>query len=388
MRVLGLELRGRLLREGHPKSLVDRLTEVLDRRGYISISPAELAAPTRESRQAANALLERVAADGLVTRETHYACPACSEGLLEEHLDAELCPKCDQAFADHDGILRANTYVRLGGAFRDVPWVLVLHGMNTRGPWQEELTWMVARAYGRSVPVAVYKYGVVRPGAFLEFRQRQLTRRLLGEIHRLCGDSEKAGLGARPDVIAHSLGTWLLGHALQSDQDLRLGRVVLLGSILRPDFGWASLLQQNRVEAVLNHHGTRDIWAGATHWFIPDSGPSGRRGFDSNDLRVHNVPAKDFGHSTFFAPQHLPAAFHDVWHGFLRGDTPPPVLTIPKRAPWKQSCWFLRATMPRMALLGSAAAIFVFACTSLAVGAAEVLHVLWTLVGSPWALSP
>ena len=36
--------------------------------------------------------------------------------------------------------------------------------MNTLGDWQEKLTWLVGRMYGRMVPVAIYKYGVIRPG--------------------------------------------------------------------------------------------------------------------------------------------------------------------------------------------------------------------------------
>jgi serine/threonine-protein kinase len=62
-------------------------------------------------------------------------------------------------------------------------------------------------------------------------------------------------LDARPDIIAHSFGTWLVGHALESNPDIQVGRVVLTGSILRPDFNWKEHMPSGQVEAVLNHYG-------------------------------------------------------------------------------------------------------------------------------------
>jgi hypothetical protein len=74
----------------------------------------------------------------------------------------------------------------------------------------------------------------------------------------------------------------MIGHALASTDrelaNLAVGRVVLLGSILRPNFPWAEVVARGRAEAVLNHYGTSDPWAGIGGYVIYDAGPSCRRG--------------------------------------------------------------------------------------------------------------
>jgi hypothetical protein len=122
----------------------------------------------------------------------------------------------------------------------------------------------------------------------LGWRRRSLVRKLARQIEGLAGEREHDRLGRRPDVIAHSFGTWMLGHALASTDpevaDLAVGRVVLLGSILRPNFPWAEIIARGRAEAVLNHYGTADSWAGIGGYVIYDAGPSGR-------ARSRGVPA-------------------------------------------------------------------------------------------------
>ena len=91
------------------------------------------------------------------------------------------------------------------------------------------------------VPVAIYKYGIVRPGAVCRRCLRRLEERVIERTHRLEGDTAAGGFEGSPDVIAHSLGTWLIGHALQRDPKLKIGCLVLTGCILRPDFDWRVL---------------------------------------------------------------------------------------------------------------------------------------------------
>ena len=220
------------------------------------------------------------------------------------------------------------------------------------------------------VPVAIYKYGRIRPGAFLRFRQRALARDLGARLKRLIGQTESGGFGPRPDVIAHSLGTLLLGLALRNDPTMQVGRIILLGSILRPDFNWKELIKRGQVEAVLNNYGTEDFWALVAHYFIPDSGPSGRTGF--NDRQdVINVAAEGFGHSDFFSSRFMTTQFEKLWRPFLtrRRDQLSSLLREKGSSiQWRQAWWPLRANVTRLFLFSVAAALALLFLSSLVLG--------------------
>jgi hypothetical protein len=246
--------------------------------------------------------------------------------------------------------------------------------MNTIGAWQESFNWLSALSYGRSVPVAVYKYGIVRPGAILRFRQHALMRELQGKIRALSGDGISSGFGGIPDVIAHSLGTWLLGQALMNDPNLRVGRVILTGCILRPDFNWERLFEGKQVEAVLCHTANKDLWAAIAHYIIPDSGPSGRRGFNDR-VRVGHAILAGGHHSDFFLDRELTKHFHDVWRPFLTRPESFPVWKAALPPPdWRQACWPLRATLLRMFVLALFAVLVSAAVAALLLGSADLGH--------------
>src|SRR4051812_18287095 len=112
-------------------------------------------------------------------------------------------------------------------AGRVAPWVLVITGTGMRGAAEDRLRERVSLVYGPAVPVVVHRYGVLRSGALLRSCQRVAARRLGLRLRQLVHEH------GRPDVVAHSFGAWLLGEVLTNDADLRVGRVVLAGSVLR-----------------------------------------------------------------------------------------------------------------------------------------------------------
>ena len=307
---------------------VDWLRTRLAQPGLADLTADELANTAGCTLAEAGGVLERAVTAELLTRRIAITCPCCSQELSPEELDdTGLCPLCNRAFTDCDSGPEPQVhYIREAEPGRSVPWVLVLHGMNTRGRWQEELAWLIATTYGRSVPVFIYKYGRVVTGVLLGWRRRSLTRKLSRRIERLGGERQEDRLGSRPDVIAHSFGTWMLGHALASTDpelaNLAVGRIVLLGSILRPSFSWSNVVARGRAEAVLNHYGSADHWAGLGGYVIYDAGPSGRRGFDpvadtGRDQRVINREAPGFGHSSFFQIGCIRKVYLDSWKPFL-----------------------------------------------------------------------
>ncbi len=333
-----------LRRRGYPAAWLDHLRELDGAGEAINVDAADLAALGGGGEDDAQRLLDSLADLRWLVVATIRKCPVCNYRLPEGYPaaprpDHRSCPTDDpeeppHAFTDDgdDGPLEERVYHRTGVARRHVGWVLALHGMNTRAAWQESFNWLVSTSYGRMVPVAIYKYGVVRPGVLSRRRHGTLRRRLVARIARASAEAGRIVEDPRPDVIAHSFGTLLLGHALHEHRGLRVGRIVTLGCILRPDFDWATLVRRGQVEAVLNHFGTRDRWAAVAHGAIPDAGPAGRRGFDLHRERwreqdqaappVLNVPACGFGHSDFFT-DHLPhptvleRQFAEVWQPFL-----------------------------------------------------------------------
>jgi hypothetical protein len=296
------------LNEKFPAELVTTLRGYLAGGGELEITAGHFASRANSDLRSATRLLDTLAETGALSIEHRFTCPCDrKEALVEEKAVSGLCPYCEKDFDADIGARprREKLYIRHAPRSRDVCWMLALHGMNTPGAWQESFNWLAALSYGHSVPVAIYKYGIVRPGAILRFRQRALMRGLQKKIRRLSEEGTLSGFGGKPDVIAHSFGTWLLGHALMDDPGLRVGRVVLTGCILRPDFDWKGLMDRSQVEAVLCHAADKDFWAGIAHYIIPDSGPSGRRGFNDRD-RINHAILTGGRHSDFFLDECMP----------------------------------------------------------------------------------
>ena len=336
-----------LLRK-HSAELVDAATRLFSVGGPFRVSAEDMAAGTSRPVAEAQALLNELCPP--LEKELVLACPNCRTELTDDEPSLDVCPDCRQPFADNGGVLQSQGFVYRAPRSRDVIWVLALHGMNTRGAWQEEFNWRVSTAYSRSVPVAIYKYGLVRPGAVWRPSLRAKVEEVVSKIEELRGDTSQSGFSGPPDVIAHSLGTWLIGHALLWYPSLRIGRLILTGSILRPDFDWARILAGGQVEAVLNHFGSEDFWARIAHFAIPDSGPSGRRGFNAgND--VTQVCAQGFGHSDFFLQKNLGTVFENVWRPFLTSQLVVEISASAGPSAWASAPWILRATILPLLLL-------------------------------------
>lgn len=359
------------LTQEHSQALVQALHLHFLGGGNLEISAKQLANEATANEGDATKLLDRVAAIGALRIAVRLICPCDNRSpLTEDDVASGICPHCHKAFEADFGAQPSleRSYYREARQSRDVCWILALHGMNTRGPWQESFNWLAARSYGRSVPVAIYKYGIVRPGAILKFRQRKLIKQVQERIKALSGETEVSGFGGMPDVIAHSLGTWLLGHALADDPSLRVGRVILTGCILRPDFDWQKLIDSAQVQAVLCHTASKDFWAGIAHYIIPDSGPSGVCGFNNRQLVGHAILVGG-KHSDFFLEERLPDLFDTVWHPFL---TKPEGSKVEEAdlpaAEWRQACWPFRATLLRYLVLLVAAVLAMILAAALVIG--------------------
>jgi hypothetical protein len=382
-----------------PADQVNRLRDLSDAR-LIEFTPTALPVPVASATE----LLDRVAADGWLERRQRQRCPQCKEDLTATEAGEEVCVHCNEAFSDHGGVSIEIFYSRNLPQTRDVDWVIAIHGMNTRGAWQEAFTWHLATTWGRSVPVAVYKYGFVIAGVIMAGRRHKLRENLRIKLAALRDEARLRGFRGKPDVIAHSFGTWLLGHLLEKeltreDAPLHFGRVILTGCILRPDFNWRKIKETGLVEEVLNHYGTKDSVVPLAQATIHDSGPSGRRGFDGRE--VINVRAKGCGHSDLFSitqfadksgffqrnagvdrVTHLEFAYTQYWKPFLTlpsaelGQVPDRI--NPSKA-WKQFPWLVRGTIFPFLAFPALLSLAVLLLTKLSILPARIHEIAGTI---------
>jgi len=365
-----------------------------------SLSDARLnefsVAPDGSSHGIPETLLDRLAADGWLEAKRRTTCPSCRLELAAEEAAGDSCPQCRAVFEEHGGVAGETVYTRDLAPDRDVAWAAAVHGMNTAGAWQEAFGWLIGTTWGRSVPVAVYKYGIVIAGVVLFWRRRRLRNALREKLASLAEEARDRGHTGRPDMIAHSFGTWLIGHLLLDElrlkpgERLRFGRIILTGCILRPDFDWDPILEAGLAQDVLNHFAPDDRvvpWAQLT---IPDSGPSGNRGFDGG--RVLNIRADGRGHSGLFSMDRRTAdgltilenSYQSVWRPFLtlpRNEFQrlPDRVDPPER--WRPPPWPLRGTLFPCAAVPLMAAALLLSVIGIGAGLREAWKVFAAVGG-------
>lgn len=216
--------------------------------------------------------------------------------------------------------------------------VFPLHGIRTEARWRDAFHG-VAVNRGWKVRLAAWYFGKFSILFFLFAPARAAKLRWFRDTYSREMKSTDVGLkdGELPSIIAHSFGTYILGHALLRYPFLRFNKILLCGSILPQDFSWVALIRHGQVHAVRNEYGVRDTWAAMVRWFVRGSGPSGVKGF-------HQLPTDGFEqeeflypHSDYFSEGHM----ERYWLTFLeRPSTSRPLVEgrvsqLPREtAPW------------------------------------------------------
>lgn len=284
--------------------------------------------------------LERKVQQGYLNRLDLLGCPSagCHQILSPGMLAAGECPRCALNFAEQDDPPRALTRYRLAGApSRDVRWMIVVHGMNTRGAWQEDFSWLIANRLKYSAPILIYKYGWATVDVLALWLHRRLAKRLGERIRKAADYARARGLPEAPDILVHSFGSRLFSLVLldKAFADLRFGRVITAGSIIPPDFDWSSLIADGHIEAVLNHMGGKDSIVPLAQFFIPGTGPGGRVGY--LDQAALNQLSANFDHSAALTEANLKSQLErgGEWDRFL---TMPSGRYRPSNA-WRPSKW-------------------------------------------------
>jgi hypothetical protein len=333
-------------------NLVDAMKEKLIDGTSSSVDAQLLALETGASEDDATELLNLLAGLAALKKRVVLRCPVETCGHILDSSEASTgeCSQCGTVF-QREGLKPTETVeFRIEGEVsRGVSWLVAVHGFNTVGEWQEEFSWRIAHKYRRRAPVLNYKFGLVRPGVLFRWRHRQLAAQLGKRINAAGAFAAQDGLTDPPDLILHSFGTLLFVTmlAMKEFNDLRFGRVILSGSIVRPDFDWRQYLDTGRIDAILNHCGQQDWPVQIAILPIPESGPSGHSGF--NDAAVLNVLSQGYGHGTFWEQPALKVnlARGGLWDRFLRypGRSLRSIgSTFERETPWEplpQGFWFI-----------------------------------------------
>ena len=275
-----------------------------------------------EDEKALKDFLDTIAASPKADKVKAYRCPVCECNRVLSPAGAPytICPHCHTDYQEEGLELFVEYFYCLKGkTSRDIRWMVVIHGMNSRAKWQEEFCWQIAKRLSHSAPVLIYKYGWATIDVLVRWLHRRLAKRLGERIRIAIDQAIDSHRPARPDVIAHSFGTHLLSLILEDPdfEDLKFGRIITAGSIVRPDFDWKSQIASERIEAVLNHVAAKDMAVPFAQYAIPGAGPGGKVGYTQN--AVLNVRNQNFGHSDFFEPDNLRVLIKDggLWHNFL-----------------------------------------------------------------------
>jgi hypothetical protein len=249
--------------------------------------------------------------------------------FLEVVLEVYSLAALAQWSRDQDRPIAARASAALGPlstATHSAREVFSLHGIRTRGTWQKEIVPILSRAGFHPVPLD-YGYFMALQLAFFLSRRKQVDW-FRDEYVRQCSRVHCE----RPSIIAHSFGTYLIAAAIEKYPQIHFDRIILTGSIIRPEFPWEEFISRGQVGAILNQHGGHDIWVRIVEWFVADAGPSGGRGFDS-DVGIIQQNHPGFNHGDYFYDLN----YISNWIPFLGGSEPglAPVKP-PKRLPnWR-----------------------------------------------------
>lgn len=192
--------------------------------------------------------------------------------------------------------------------------VALLHGIRTAAGWRERIGDELEQGHPELTPVPI-GYGffdIVRFLLPITALRRNAAETVWGKMEGLFKNPNID----RVSIVAHSFGTWIVGHLLAT-KDLRFHRVILCGAILDTNYNWdqatRKIDQPNFQNAptvwVVNDCGTKDVWPIFAKFATWGYGASGRWGFQHGSVRdrFHAKAHSGFFESGFASKYWVPA---------------------------------------------------------------------------------
>lgn len=194
------------------------------------------------------------------------------------------------------------------------PLVITAHGICTPAKWQKSIAdalWPIR--------TKAYDYGYYGLHRFLSRRSndRMVDRfyEFYSHVVREHADTiDLSNFKKRPSIIAHSFGTYIVANAMLKFDKIKFDKVIFCGSILPRDFDLSTLFRRDQVGLLRNDFGIKDFWCRAVGTFVPQTGSSGRDGFNFRSKRLQQKKFPYHKHSDYFLGNHPT----DVWAPFLK----------------------------------------------------------------------
>jgi pimeloyl-ACP methyl ester carboxylesterase len=159
-------------------------------------------------------------------------------------------------------------------AEEDVHLVILIHGINTRALWMNEVRPALEEVGFRVAPTSFGEYGIMRFLAPFSWRRRAAIGRVVDDI-KLAEEIHKP---SKVSVISHSFGTYVFFEIiLRQYTQFKFDKVIFCGSVIRDSFPFREIV--GRFEApLLNEVGSADYWpaiAESAGWGYGAAGSAG-----------------------------------------------------------------------------------------------------------------
>jgi pimeloyl-ACP methyl ester carboxylesterase len=233
-----------------------------------------------------------------------------------------------QAFGDEGAI------ARLKGANSELAWeedasvrtvVCVLHGIRDIGGWTSQFEAPLKEAYQQTHPpedklyVDRASYGFFAMGPFLLWADRQRNVRwFMDQVTELTARFPNL---REIHFIGHSNGTYVLASALEKYKTLKVGKVVLAGSVIRRDYRWSDY--SGRVGKVRNYVGSKDYVVGLFPRLFElspfnllngDIGSAGFNGFEDGSVKAMETQFVRGGHDAALVVENISSIVDFIIH--------------------------------------------------------------------------
>jgi pimeloyl-ACP methyl ester carboxylesterase len=210
--------------------------------------------------------------------------------------------------------------------------VVLIHGIRTRAPWQNELKKLIEQKTNlKVVPIKYGFFDIFRfflPG-YTRRKPIVITEKKLRDAITQYSSTENP-----ISVIAHSYGTYAISKILHENPDLRINNLILCGSIIDENYDWAT--QKLKIKGVIvNDIGTKDVWPAFAKSSTWGYGASGTYGFGSVGIedRQHSLTHSEFLNTDFAKKYWVPILVDGV-------------VKIPESTRYNQPFWFYILNFP------------------------------------------
>ncbi|WP_421226241.1 hypothetical protein [Aeromonas enteropelogenes] len=159
-----------------------------------------------------------------------------------------------------------------------------VHGIRTLGHWQNTLEGTLLNNTS-DVTFKKYRYNYY---SALQLLIPSSRSKIIDDFAKKLTEMVCEYPNSKITLIAHSFGTYIAIKALEAipvDLSLNIERVVLVSSVLKPNYDWSYVNMKHNIESINNECGFNDNILILSHFFSHDMGMAGRVGFTGMNIK-------------------------------------------------------------------------------------------------------